>query len=105
MCGAFGGFSPPPPTPPISWRGCQVLASIGAVSMLELAANRGSTRMSQAPTHHVVGQLFLVTQYRHSCHVSQMVTRVLVKWNYYQLHVVRCVFISIYLFTLLHHCS
>ena len=64
MCGAFGrkthdpSFSPPPPTSPTSWLGCQVLPSIGAVSMLELAANSGSTRMSQAPTHHVVGQLF-----------------------------------------------
>ena len=47
-----------PATPPTSWLGCQVLPSIGAVSMLELAANSGSTRMSQAPTHDVVGQLF-----------------------------------------------
>jgi len=59
VCGAFGGFSPPLyPSHPTSWLGCQVLPSIGAVSMLELAANSGSTRMSQALTHHVVGQLF-----------------------------------------------
>ena len=45
-----------PPTPPTSWWGCQALPSIGAVSMLELAANSRSTRMSQASTHHVVGQ-------------------------------------------------
>ena len=32
-----------------SWLGCQVLPAIGAVSTLELAANSGSSRMSQIP--------------------------------------------------------
>ena len=32
-----------------SWLGCQVLPAIGAVSILELAANSGSSRMSWAP--------------------------------------------------------
>ena len=33
----------------VSWLGCQVLPAIGAVSILELAANSGSSRMCQAP--------------------------------------------------------
>ena len=32
-----------------SWLGCQVLPAISAVSILELAANSGSSRMSGAP--------------------------------------------------------
>ena len=32
-----------------SWLGCQVLPAISAVSILELAANSGSSRMSRAP--------------------------------------------------------
>ena len=35
-----------------SWLGCQVLPAISAVSILELAANSGSSRMSQAPNLH-----------------------------------------------------
>ena len=35
-----------------SWLGCQVLPAISALSILELAANRGSSRMSQAPNLH-----------------------------------------------------
>ena len=31
------------------WLGCQVLPAISVVSILELAANSGSSRMSQAP--------------------------------------------------------
>ena len=41
-----------------SWLGCQVLPVIGAVSILELAANSGSSRMSWAPNLHIVTQLF-----------------------------------------------
>ena len=32
-----------------SWLVCQILPAIGAVSILDLAANSGSSRMSQAP--------------------------------------------------------
>ena len=35
-----------------SWLGCQVLPAISAVSTLELAANSGSSGMSQAPYLH-----------------------------------------------------
>ena len=35
-----------------SWLGCQVLPAMGAVSILGLAANSGSSRMSQAPNLH-----------------------------------------------------
>ena len=35
-----------------SWLGCQVLPAISAVSILELAANSGSSRMSWAPNLH-----------------------------------------------------
>ena len=41
-----------------SWMGCQVLPVIDAVSILELGANSGSSRMSQAPNLHIVMQLF-----------------------------------------------
>ena len=37
-----------------SWLGCQVLPAISAVSMMELAANRGSSRMFRAPNLHRV---------------------------------------------------
>ena len=71
--GAFGDFSPP--FPPLlstvcqfdrclfsqghagSWLGCQVLPAIGAVSILELAADSRSSRMSQAPYLHLAMQL------------------------------------------------
>ena len=35
-----------------SWLGCQVLSAISAVSILELVANSGSSRMSQASNFH-----------------------------------------------------
>jgi len=41
-----------------SWLGCQVLPASGAVSFLKLAANNGSSRISQAPNLHIVMQLF-----------------------------------------------
>ena len=46
-----------------SWLGCHVLPAIGAISILKLAANSGSSRMSQAPSLHLVTQ-FLITVYR-----------------------------------------
>ena len=41
-----------------SWLGCQVLPATGAVSILELAAINGSSRMSRAPNLHRATQLF-----------------------------------------------
>ena len=35
-----------------SWLGCRVLPAISAVSILELVANSGSSRMSRAPNLH-----------------------------------------------------
>ena len=35
-----------------SWLGCQVLPAISVVSILELVANSGSSRMSRAPNLH-----------------------------------------------------
>ena len=73
MCGAFSGFLFPPfptlPHPSLStvyqcdgclsylgrggsWLGCQVWPAISAVSILELVANSGSSRMSRAPNLH-----------------------------------------------------
>ena len=43
-----------------SWLGCQVLPTIAAVSILELAANSGSSRMSQAPNLRRAMQLFII---------------------------------------------
>ena len=43
-----------------SWLGCQVLPAMGAVSILELAANSGSSWMSQAPNLYLAMQLFKV---------------------------------------------
>ena len=40
--------------------GYQVLPAIGAVSMLELAAYSGGSRMSWAPNLHIVTQLFMI---------------------------------------------
>ena len=40
-----------------SWLGRQILPAIRAVSILELSANSGSSRMSQAPNLHLVMQL------------------------------------------------
>ena len=42
------------------WLGYQVLPAIGAVSILELAANSGSSRMSQAPKLHLATQLLIL---------------------------------------------
>ena len=39
-----------------SWLGCQVLPAISAVSILELAANSGSSRMFRAPNLHRVSE-------------------------------------------------
>ena len=39
---------------------CQVLPAIGAVSILELAANSGSSRMSRAPNLHIATKLFII---------------------------------------------
>ena len=41
-----------------SWLGCQVLPAIGAVSILELAVNSGSSRMSRAPNLQRATKLF-----------------------------------------------
>jgi len=41
-----------------SWLDCQVLPAIGAVSIMELAASSGSSRMFQAPNLHRAMQLF-----------------------------------------------
>ena len=49
-----------------SWRrggsrlGCQVLPAISAVSILELVANTGGSRMSQAPNLHLVTELLML---------------------------------------------
>ena len=40
-----------------SWLGCQVFPPIGAVSIFELAAKSGSSRMSWAPNFHLAMQL------------------------------------------------
>ena len=76
MCGTFSSFSPPFPPPLFStvyqcdgylsswghrglWLGCQILPAIGAVSILELAANSGSAGMFRAPNLHVAMQLLI----------------------------------------------
>ena len=46
-----------------SWLGCQVLPAIGAVSILELAANSGSSRMFRAPNLQRATMLFTVLCY------------------------------------------
>ena len=75
MCGAFSSFWSLPPPSLLStvyqcdgclssrgcgdsWLGCQVLPAIGAVSILELAAHSGSSRMSRAPNLHRATKLF-----------------------------------------------
>ena len=81
MHGAFSRFLFPPfPTlcfPPVigvtgacllwgmegSWLGYQVLPAIGTVSILELAATSGSSRMSPAPNLHIATQLFTIKKY------------------------------------------
>ena len=84
MCGALiSGFSSPPPPSLLStvyqcdrclsphgrggsWLGCQVLPAIGAVSILELAAKSGSSRMSQAtqpPQSDKVVYIILISPY------------------------------------------
>ena len=44
-----------------SWLGCQVFPAISAVSILELATNSRSSRMSQAPDLHIAMQLLITT--------------------------------------------
>ena len=77
MYGAFSGFCSLPPSLCLplyisvtgacflvgvgahgSGVGCQVLPAIGAVSISELAANSGSSRMSRAPNLHRATKLF-----------------------------------------------
>ena len=76
LCGAFSGFSPPSTlllstvyqcdgclsslAHGGSWQGCQVLPAIDAVSVLDLAANSGSSRMSQAPNLPTVATQLLI---------------------------------------------
>ena len=52
-----------------SWLGVQVLPAISTVSILELAANSGSSRMSQTPSLHMAMQLLTLkkkaTTYSH----------------------------------------
>ena len=77
MCGAFSGFCSFPPPSLLStvyqcdgclsshwrggsWLGFQVLPAVSAVSILELATNSGSSRMSQAPNLHRAMKLFMV---------------------------------------------
>ena len=73
MCRAFSCFSSIP-SPPFafhcvsvdgclsylghgsSWLGCQVLPAISAVSILELAANSGSSRMSRTHNLHILSE-------------------------------------------------
>ena len=47
-----------------SWPGCQVLPAIDAVSILELAANSGGSRMSQAPNLHLATQLLIIGHFQ-----------------------------------------
>ena len=44
-----------------SWLGCQVWPAISAVSILELVANSGSSRMSRAPNLHSLRAMKLFT--------------------------------------------
>ena len=50
---------------------CQVLRAIGALSILELAANSGSSRMFQAPNLHLVTQLLNEVK----CSLTELTTR------------------------------
>ena len=47
-----------------SWLGCQVLPAIGAVSILELAANSGSSRMFRAPNLQRATMLFTLEKHK-----------------------------------------
>ena len=49
-----------------SWLGCQVFPAIGAVSLMELAANSESSRISWAPNPHRATQLFICDQIEQS---------------------------------------
>ena len=53
-----------------SWLGCQVLPAIGAVSILELAANSGSSRMFRAPNLQRATMLFTTdkNQFKIACY-------------------------------------
>ena len=50
----MGQVSPSP-----GWLGCQVLPAIGAISILKLAANSESSRMSHATNLHIATQLLI----------------------------------------------
>ena len=81
MCGAFSSFfAPSLPLPLLStvyqcdgclsylgrggsWLGCQVWPAISAVSVLELVANSGSSRMSRAPNLHSLRATKLFNEY------------------------------------------
>ena len=81
VCGAFSGFCSLPPHPLLStvyqcdgcpffsgaWglmAGLSGLPAIGAVSILELAANSGSSRMFRAPNLQRATMLFTITSYQ-----------------------------------------
>ena len=103
-----GVFSAPPPPPLLStvyqfdgclssrghegsWLGCQVLPAICALSILELAANSGSSRLSQASKLHLSMQFLSsstqlaltvnleVSRWCHSLWISFLKTRV---WSF-----------------------
>ena len=77
LCGGFSSFFPPFPSLPSTvyqcdgclsswgclWLVCQVLSTIGAVSILELAANCGSSGMSRAPNLQLQCSKAVVTLY------------------------------------------
>ena len=64
LCGAFSSFALTHLYLPlfISVMGCQALSAISRVSILELAANSGSSRMSQASNLHLETQLLIANQ-------------------------------------------
>ena len=53
-----------------SWLGCQVLPAISAVSILELATNNGSSRMSQVHNLHKATQLLNINNNNYCLTVS-----------------------------------
>ena len=79
LCGVLSSFSPTLSLLPLlstvdqcdgclssqgsgaSWLGCQVLPPVSTVSILELAANSGSSRMSQAPNLHRATKLLIIS--------------------------------------------
>ena len=61
-----------------SWLGCQVLPAIGAVSILELAANSGSSRMFRAPNLQRATMLF-----------SKNLIKVILRLGFFSLHILK----------------